>query len=973
MFVPAVSPSVNFRRSWLWQGLVGSFLALCLMATVLSARAADRELRIGVLSFRPIAQTLGQWRATAEYLNSQVPGYRFSIAPLYYTELDQAVSRRELDFVLTNPEHYITLRNDFGLVSLATLMPMVDGNPVTQFGGVILTRADRVDISTLDDVRGKNVAIPSEQSLGGYIMQRWTLYKRGITVSDLAGIQTTGMPHDKAVLAVMQGRADVGFVRTGILEHMAQEGSIQLDQFKVLNRQPPGRYAQLLSTDLYPEWPMAAMPQVPSALAQQVAQALFNMAPHEAAAQNGGYYGFAPPGDYASVKAVVDRLELERRAAYVLDLRDLLHKYATEWMVAGLALLTLLAGGAWFLARANQKLSASYSEQKRLDDALQLANTTLEHNVEQRTQQLNRSQMHLKTLFDTMEEGMYGVDTAGYCTFVNAAFLRLLGFDSQDEVLGQHMHTLIHHSHPDGSPYPAEDRRSIEVIQPSGRVHSDVEVFWRKDSTPISVEFWEHPIVEGGQITGYLATFLDISKRIALQGQMHDLAYFDHLTKLANRRLLHDSLHKTLAVSTRHHCHGALFVLDLDNFKNINDTEGHELGDRLLMEVAARLKSCVRRGDVLARLGGDEFVVLCEGLHHDIHHAGVQAGHLAETILHQLAQPYRLDRTGLREQAHPLVCHITASIGVALFDGKDASADELLARADAAMYQAKNKGRNTVRFYDPQLQAELVARAVLEQELRHAYAHDQFALHYQMQVNRDGHPVGAEALLRWSHPERDVSLPEGVIEMLEEMGLIAPVGAWAVRTACAQIREWSNTEHMGTLAISVNVSARQFRQADFEAVVEKALMDTAIPPERLELELTESLLLENVEEAIAKMQRLKEMGVRFALDDFGTGYSSLQYLKQLPIDRIKIDRTFVSDIGAAANGETIVKAIIAMARELGQQVVAEGVESELQRRFLVNHGCAVLQGFLFGKPLAVRDFETFLRSYTLQHGGVSRG
>lgn len=463
--------------------------------------------------------------------------------------------------------------------------------------------------------------------------------------------------------------------------------------------------------------------------------------------------------------------------------------------------------------------------------------------------------------------------------------------------------------------------------------------------------------LKSGKGARVFAIILDMTQRIAAEESAHSLAFYDPLTQLANRRLLHDGINQLLAMTTRHHFHGALLFLDLDNFKTLNDTEGHEVGDQLLIEVARRLNLCVRESDLLARLGGDEFVVLCEGLSEDLAQAGVQAGVMAEKIRESLAQPYYLQRNNPMMSGVQVVHHCSSSIGVTMFNGRDETVEELLRRADVAMYQAKQAGRNVVRFFDPQMQAEMMWRAQLEKELREAHKAHQFILYYQSQWDCDGRAVGVETLLRWQHPERGAGLPKGVIELLEETGLIVSVGKWAIRSACLQIAEWQKNDLMCDLVVSVNVSARQFRQADFVETVRQILAETDVPPARLDFELTESVLLENVDEVIAKMQAIKALGVSFSLDDFGTGYSSLQYLKRLPFDSIKIDQSFVRDLEEDANDAALIKAMIAMGKELELTVIAEGVETEAQRTFLVAHGCQVLQGFLFSKALPATDFE----------------
>jgi diguanylate cyclase (GGDEF)-like protein len=434
----------------------------------------------------------------------------------------------------------------------------------------------------------------------------------------------------------------------------------------------------------------------------------------------------------------------------------------------------------------------------------------------------------------------------------------------------------------------------------------------------------------------------EIAHRAQAEETIRNLAFFDALTGLPNRRMLHDRLHQALALASRHHRHGALLFIDLDNFKLLNDSHGHDVGDRLLAEVAQRLRGCVREGDSVARLGGDEFVVMLEDLDATPEEAANQAEMVAEKIIDQLGRPYRIGE---------LVHHCGASLGIALFRDKGLAVDDLLKRADLAMYQAKNAGRNTLRFFDPTMQAAVEARSRLEAELRRALQRNEFLFHYQPQVDRDGRVIGAEALARWQHPERGLIAPAAFIGPAEETGLIVAIGQQLLRQACDQLRDWAADPATAGLSLSLNVSARQFHHPDFVEMVLANLAAVGVDPARLMLEITESLLLENVEETVARMQALKANGIRFSIDDFGTGYSSLAYLKRLPLDELKIDRSFVADVDSNENDAAICAAFISLAHLLGLRVVAEGVETEEQRYILATvHGCDAMQGWLFGKP-----------------------
>ena len=444
-----------------------------------------------------------------------------------------------------------------------------------------------------------------------------------------------------------------------------------------------------------------------------------------------------------------------------------------------------------------------------------------------------------------------------------------------------------------------------------------------------------------GEVTHYVGTLTDISHRKAAEEEIRLLAFYDPLTGLPNRRLMNDRLQHSLATSARSGAGGALLFVDLDNFKDLNDTQGHEFGDQLLRQVAARLGGCVRSGDTVARLGGDEFVLLIEGLSPQAHEAAAQAETVGRAVLLALAQGYPLG-------GHTY--HSSCSIGVALYADAQGSVDELLKRGDMAMYQAKGAGRNTMRFFDPRTQAAVTARTALESGMREALRDGQFLLHYQAQISQARGMVGAEALVRWQHPQRGLVSPAEFIPVAEASGLIVPLGAWILRTACLQLVEWEKDPATAPWTLAVNVSARQFRHPHFVDEVLGVLEETGANPQRLKLELTETLLLDDVEDTIERMTTLRALGLGFSLDDFGTGYSSLSYLKRLPLDQLKIDQSFVRDLLTDANDASIARTIVTLAQSLDLGVIAEGVETCEQRDMLASLGCHMWQGYLFGRP-----------------------
>jgi len=445
----------------------------------------------------------------------------------------------------------------------------------------------------------------------------------------------------------------------------------------------------------------------------------------------------------------------------------------------------------------------------------------------------------------------------------------------------------------------------------------------------------------------------DISAAKKAENTIRSLAFYDPLTGLPNRRMLIERLRHPLAASARSDHSHALLLVDLDHFKTLNDTLGHQTGDLMLQKFAHRIVTCTHETDTVCRMGGDEFVVVLEDLSKVAEEAAAQAQAMGEKIMAAIDQPCLLDN-------HE--CHSTASIGIAVFGDLQDNTDEFLQQAEIALYQAKAAGRNTLRFFSPALQAAVNARAVLEDDLRQGIKTKQFLLYYQPQVER-GHVTGAEALIRWKHPRRGIVSPSEFIPLAEESRLILPLGEWVLEAACAQIALWAGRKETAHLSIAVNISALQFRQPSFVEHVLATLSRTGATPDKLRLELTESMLVDNLDDIIAKMNELRSHGLRFSLDDFGTGYSSLSYLKRLPLDRLKIDRSFVRDMLVDVTSGAIAQTILSLGRAMGIAVIAEGVETEEQRGYLAGLGCHSFQGFLFSPPLPLEQFEAFLRGF----------
>ncbi len=557
---------------------------------------------------------------------------------------------------------------------------------------------------------------------------------------------------------------------------------------------------------------------------------------------------------------------------------------------------------------------------------------------------LRESELRFRSLLRTIPSiSVQGYLQDGTTSYWNQASEKLYGYRSE-EALGKNLLDLI-------IPASMHDgvRTQMRHMFATGEVIPASEMqLHRKDGSPVDV-FSSHAFIEvPGHPPEMFCFDIDISGRKAAEDEARYLAFYDALTQLPNRRLLVDRLQQVLATSERTGDNTAVLFVDLDNFKTLNDTRGHEVGDLLLKQVATRLRTGVREQDTVARLGGDEFVVVLQSLSPDAREAAAHTRVLGEKLLHDLRQPY--DLAGYEH-------HITASIGVTLLRDHLAPLDEVLKQADMAMYRAKDAGRNTLRFFDPDMQQAVNRRALLESELHTGLRMSQFLLLYQPQVDSCGCVTGAEALVRWQHPVRGMVSPAEFIPLAEETGLILPLGDWVMETAMRQQALWRGIPGLTHLQLAINVSARQFLQEHFVDQLLAMVARTGANPHNIKLELTESLLLDNVDDVIAIMRALKAHGLGFALDDFGTGYSSLSYLKRLPLDQIKIDQGFVRDVLLDASDAAIARSIIGLADSLGLSVIAEGVETEEHYQFLLAHGCKAFQGYLFGRPLALDAFE----------------
>lgn len=916
-----------------------SFFArgLCVLWLLLATSVqAQNAVRIGVLSFQSKSDTLAQWRPTAAQLNRDVPGHDFQIQALNYDEVNAAVLNGSVDFVFTNPEHYVVLRNVYRLSPMVTLNTRIKGQVFNRFGSVIFARRDKADIQILADVRGKRVAAVGLYSLGGYLAAADVLRQSNIDLQsrqDVASLVFTGTPHANVVKAVLAGSADVGVVRTGVLEQLVERGELDAAQVRVLNLQPSATFPQWLSTDLFPEWPMAAMPHTDADLVKQVTVALLRIDPESESARVGRHGGFSPPANYAAVEELMRRLDVYPGVKDQPLWEALWQGYRGHFQVAALMALVLVLGIAYHLWRSNQQLRRSTLLLHEAQAGLEVTSAAFDSQV-----------------------GLIVTDHEARIVRANAALCKLIGYRESD-LLGKSTVQLRGVGVPEG-----HMMRVWQVLREQGKWQGELPIrhVSQIDITCLVTITQLHGDLE--RPPGYVGTFSDVTKLKAVEADFRKLAYFDPLTELANRRLFMERISHALAEARRSSTHGAVMFLDLDQFKVLNDHYGHFVGDELLKIIAGRLQAICGGNMLAARLGGDEFVLMLEHVASGKDEALAQTLACAQRVREAVLAPIALQPDIRSEpRAAPTIDYIcTTSIGVALFGPADQQVSEVLKQADVALYQAKQAGRNVIRNFDSQSMQWLRDKLALTHDLNAALGRNEFDLHFQAQVDTEGHAVGAECLLRWQHGERGQVSPADFIPIAEESGLIVPIGDWVLQRACECLAAWSTHPRFGQLSLSVNVSPRQFREQGFLAKVSSVLARTGAPAHRLVLEVTEGLLLEDKDEVVTRMRALRGLGLRFSIDDFGTGYSSLSYLHDLPLSELKIDRAFVRNLMDDRGSRAIVGAILVLARNLDLEVVSEGVETLAQWEALQTMGVRTIQGFYVARPQPRAAFEDWV-------------
>ena len=894
------------------------------------------EISIGVLTIRPPEQTLAAWQPTADYLTQTVPGFRFKIEPLDTEQLNGAVAKDKLDFVLTNPAHYVYLEARHRITRIATLVNTVGGHPLKEFGGVIFARSDRNNIQGLNDIKGKKVSAVGAKWLGAYQAQAAELLQLGIDVQKDTRLSFTGEPQDTVVHDVASGHADVGFVRTGLLEELARDGKLKISDFRILGLQTDPNFPFALSTRLYPEWPFASSPHTSAELASRVAIALLSLSPESETAKKGEYYGWTIPADYQSVH---DLMRMMRFPPYdapnEFSLQDVARKYEVT-VFSGLLFalgLSLLIGFRFFSFNRAIKNHVELATRRTFD---------LEKEVAARKEAEEELRLSA-SVFENSNDGIIITDDKNLIVDVNRAFSTITGY-SREEILGKDPRMFQSGRH-EISFYQA----LWKSLNESG--HWRGEVWNRKKSGEFYVESLDITAVKNsnGEVAHYVGIFSDITAVKESQEKLEHLAHFDALTQLPNRTLLADRLNQSIAHASRENQLLAVCFLDLDDFKPINDKYGHQVGDKLLINVATRLKKILRAVDSMARLGGDEFVLLIPSLK-DLN----ELEQILSRIRNAIASPHLIDNLELQ---------ISASVGVTLYPLDDADPDTLLRHADQAMYMAKRAGRNRYHLFDAEEEQQAQSRLQQLERLRSALQSREFVLHYQPKVNmRSGEVIGLEALIRWNHPSRGLVSPGEFLPLVEHSDVAIEIGDWVIREALEQIQQWSQ-KGLG-ISVSVNIAPRHLQQPDFVQRLKQHLEQyPELKPGQLELEIVESAALEDIVGVRQLITSCQEMGVNFSLDDFGTSYSSLTYLKRLPIDTLKIDQSFVRDLQDNTEDLAIVEGVVTLAKVFQRKVIGEGVETPEHGIMLMRLGCDLAQGYGISRSMPAANVLEWHRNF----------
>jgi diguanylate cyclase (GGDEF)-like protein/PAS domain S-box-containing protein len=898
---------------------------------------AVEPIRIGISALSSVAESQQQWSPLAQSLKRAIPDQNFVIETHPPSGLKVAIESRQLDFVLMESSLQVLMAHQIGISApLGTLINSQMGIPTPAYGGVIFSSSRSRPLINLASLANTRIAVTDTASLGGYQMQAYELLLAGMPQPDPQQLVLTGWPEERVVEAVLSGKADVGFVRSGLLERLVQQGKFDWKSVRLINPNNLPGFPNVTSTRLYPEWSFSALPHVDDNLARKVVAVLFNLSETDPATVKAiGIQGFSIPANYLPVGKMLETLRAPPfDTAPEFTTGDVLKRY--KWPIAAAAVMMLALVSLGFALLVNNR--RLYSERAK---------------VEKQAHLLTESEAKLQSLVDSSATGIFWSNEAGDIEYTNDQFTNLFGYSHADI---PSLQTWYEKAFPD----PAYRQTLVAGWEASTALarNRNTPIHQREVKVTCKDGSERHVILAGSWAGPRLmVNFSDISERKLAEETIQKQANFDSLTGLPNRRLFRDRLEQSIKQSARTNHPSALMLIDLDYFKEVNDTLGHDQGDILLIEAAKRISQCVRDSDTVARLGGDEFTVILPDLK-DNH--SVEA--VAQKMVQALSAPFQLTH----EKGY-----ISASIGIALFPDDANTAEDLIKHADQAMYDAKAQGRNGYRYFTQALQESAKAKMRLTSELRNALALDQFHLVYQPIVElATGHVHKGEALIRWQHPELGLVSPASFIPIAEDTGLIVDIGDWVFKTATTQVKEF-RARYNPDFQISINKSPVQFRNENGVFLNWHAhLQSLGLPGQCVCIEITEGLLLDAESRVREELFAFRDSGIQVAIDDFGTGYSSLAYLKKFDLDYLKIDRAFVQNLEHGKNDQALCSAIIMMAHTMGFKVVAEGVETEAQRALLLQAGCDYAQGFLFSRPVSAGDFDALLQRQVAQNQSI---
>jgi len=903
-------------------------ISLCFANTEKTESVAEQEIHVGVLAYRDRAQTIERWQHLTQYLTQQIADYRFTLVAGNYPELEKKIEQGEIDFLLTQPSHYVSLTYKENLTSpLASMVNKEVANGYAVFGGVIFTKSDRQDINQLTDIKGKMIVTPSKKSLGAYQMQAFELLNQEIfSHQKEMKVIETGLPQLNAIHAVLRNEADVGFVRSGVIEKLIERGELKANQLKILNPQSFADFNLIVSTQLYPEWPIASFAHVKQNLMKEVLQALLKIERDSELAIQLNISGFTIAEDYRNIDQLLRKLNLPPfHQSADFTLLDIWHRWQVHIvnmmvfiMVLTLIMLLYLFHKNKSLKEITLKLKDSHQQIKKLDLAIQQSPvrifiTNADNKIEYANEAVQKQSGYPFEEFLLKDPNIFSSGDMPKSMYENLWKTVLAG----DVWVG-------------------------DIINKSKQGEKQVlktTITQIKDPTNSKI--------------GYLCIQKDITEEKETEKKIHQLSYYDELTGLPNRNQLEIQINDIIADNIFEDLTEAdssnntyLMLVNIDRFKMINDANGKLLGNDFLKQFSVSLRESVSPKSFVARLAADEFAIVCSS--NDESSVDQLVTQQAENLLNCLKKPFCIN-----DQQW----NVSVSIGIApIACSPDTTVNEVLRHADTALHYAKAEGGNQIQLFDRTIEQKVTGLFKTEQDLKIAIQDQQFELYYQPQVTVSGVLSGAEALIRWQHPQQGTISPDKFTPIAEQSDLIIDIGHWVLQEACQQLSQASNEGFEYDL--SVNISPRQFMNPDFGENVMTLIEQYSIDPERLTLEITEGLFLNDIEKVLPVMQALADTGIKFSIDDFGTGFSSLGYLKNLPINELKIDRMFVKNVYKDNNDAMLVDTIISIAEHMRFSVVAEGVETSQQSRFFDRFPNIRLQGYKYGKPLCYGDFES---------------